>query len=118
MDNFFNFLSDLIKSGSISEFHTVFIVFVVLFMFRKQILKQVFESDQNQKPQNQTDSQNCQAEILEKLDNIQSKIENIKDKLVTDDSRITHLETLMNNVTYQIKSEFLDLKKDLTKWNF
>ena len=118
MDNFFNFLSDLIKSGSISEFHTVFIVFVVLFMFRKQILKQVFESDQNQKPQNQQESQNCQTEILEKLDNIQKKVETIKDKLVSDDSRITHLETLMNSVTIQIKSEFLDLKKDLTKWNF
>ena len=118
MDNFFNFLSDLIKSGSISEFHTVFIVFIVLFMFRKQILKQVFDSDQNQKPQNQNDSQNCQAEILEKLDNIQKKVETIKDKLVSEDSRITNLETLMNQVTYQIKSEFLDLKKDLTKWNF
>ena len=115
MDNLFSFLSDLIKSGSVSEFQTIFVVFIVLFIFRKNILKQVFDSDQNQKPQNQTDSQNCQAEILEKLDNIQKKVETIKDKLVSDDSRITHLETLMNNVTFQIKSEFLDLKKDLTK---
>ena len=115
MDNFFNFLSDLIKSDSISEFHTVFFVFVVLFMFRKQILKQVFEADQNQNSQNQQESQNCQTEILEKLDNIQKKVEAIKDKLVLDDSRITNIETLMNNVTFQIKSEFLDLKKDLTK---
>ena len=115
MDNLFNFLSDLVKSGSVSEFQTIFIVFIVLFIFRKNILKQVFDSEVSQKHEESDDSQ---KQILEKLDNIQNKIEGIKEKLVSDDSRITHLETMMNNVTFQIKSEFLDLKKDLTKWNF
>lgn len=112
MDNLFNFLSDLVKSGSVSEFQTIFIVFIVLFIFRKNILKQVFDSEVSQKHEESDDSQ---KQILEKLDNIQNKIEGIKEKLVSDDSRITHLENTLNNVTFQIKSEFLDLKKDLTK---
>lgn len=112
MDNFFSFLSDLIKSGSVSEFQTIFIVFIVLFMFRKNILKQVFETDEPQKPD---DSKKI---ILEKLDSIQNKIEVIKEKLDADDTRINRLETTLNNVTLQIKSELLDFKKDLTKWDF
>ena len=114
MDNLFSFLSDLIKSGSVSEFQTIFVVFIVLFIFRKNILKQVFESDQNQEPQKSDDTQN---QILEKLDNIQSKIENIKEQLNSDDARINRLENSLNNITLQIKSELLDFKKDFIKWN-
>lgn len=114
MDNFFSFLSDLIKSGSVSEFQTIFIVFIVLFIFRKNILKQVFESEESQKSQN-SDAPDSQKQILEKLDSIQNKIEIIKEKLNSDDNRISHLETTLNNVTLQIKSELLDFKKDLTK---
>ena len=112
MDNLFSFLSDLIKSGSVSEFQTIFVVFIVLFIFRKNILKQVFESDQNQEPQKSDDTQN---QILEKLDNIQSKIETIKEQLVADDARINRLENSLNNITLQIKSELLDFKKDFIK---
>ena len=114
MDNFFSFLSDLIKSGSVSEFQTIFIVFIVLFIFRKNILKQVFESEESQKSQN-SDTPDSQKQILEKLDCIQNKIETIKEKLNLDDNRISHLETTLNNVTLQIKSELLEFKKDLTK---
>ena len=77
------------------------------------VLKLLKTADENEATRNIIDTP--RAEILEKLDNIQKKVETIKDKLVSDDSRITNLETLMNQVTYQIKSEFLDLKKDLTK---
>ncbi len=53
--------------------------------------------------------------ILEKLGNIQSKIENIKEQLVADDARINRLENSLNNITLQIKSELLDFKKDFIK---
>lgn len=112
MDNLFNFLSDLVKSGSVSEFQTIFIVFIVLFIFRKNILKQVFDSEG---PQKHEESDDSQKQILDKLDIIQNKIEVIKEKLVEDDTRINRLENTLNNITLQIKSELLDFKKDLTK---
>ena len=77
MDTFFSVLGDLIKSGSFSEFQTTLIIFVVLFIFRRNILKSVF----GDKTEVDTESDSKSNSILEKLDTIQHDIHDIKNDI-------------------------------------
>ena len=111
MDTFVSVLGDLIKSGSFSEFQTTLIIFVVLFIFRRNILKSVF----GDKPEADQESESKSNSILEKLDTIQSKIDSLNEKIISDETKMNRLENSINQVVLEVKTEIIDLKKDLIK---
>lgn len=109
MDTFFSVLGDLIKSGSFSEFQTTLIIFVVLFIFRRNILKSVFGD------KTEVESESKSNSILEKLDVIQNKIDFLNEKIISDETKMNRLENSINQVVLEVKTEIVDLKKDLIK---
>lgn len=111
MDTFFSVLGDLIKSGSFSEFQTTLIIFVVLFIFRRNILKSVFGD------KTEVESKSDSNSILEKLDVIQNKIDSLNEKIISDETKMNRLENSINQVVLEVKTEIVDLKKDLIKWH-
>lgn len=113
MDTFFSVLGDLIKSGSFSEFQTTMIIFVVLFIFRRNILKSVF----GDKSEVDSESDLKSNSILKKLDVIQSKIDSLNEKIISDETKMNRLENSINQVVLEVKTEIVDLKKDLIKWD-
>lgn len=115
MDTFFSVLGDLIKSGSFSEFQTTLIIFVVLFIFRRNILKSVFGDKPEVDPESDSDSKS--NSILEKLDTIQSKIDSLNEKIISDETKMNRLENSINQIVLEVKTEIVDLKKDLIKWH-
>lgn len=113
MDTFFSVLGDLIKSGSFSEFQTTLIIFVVLFIFRRNILKSVF----GDKPEGETEKDQKLQIILEKLDVIQNKIDSLTERIICDETKMNKIENSINQIVLEVKTEIIDLKKDLIKWS-
>src|SRR5574344_1256057 len=109
MDAFFSALGDLIKSGSFSEFQTTLIIFVVLFVFRRSILKSVLGDKPEVEPDLRTNV------ILEKLDVIRNKIDSLNERIMCDETKMNKLENSINQVVLEVKTEIIDLKKDLIK---
>lgn len=109
MDTFFSVLGDLIKSGSFSEFQTTLILFAVLFIFRRNILKSVF----GDKPEVEPDSKS--NAILEKLDVIQNKIDSLNERIICDETKMNKLENSINQIVLEVKTEIVNLKRDLFK---
>ena len=111
MDTFFSVLGDLIKSGSFSEFQTTLIIFVALFIFRRSILKSVL----GDKPEGDSESDLKTHVILEKLDVIRNKIDSLNERIMCDETKMNKLENSINQVVLEVKTEIIDLKKDLIK---
>ena len=101
----------MIKSGAFSEFLTTLIIFVVLFIFRRNILKSVF----GDKPEVETESDPKLQIILEKLDIIQNKIDSLTERIICDETKMNKIENSINQIVLEVKTETIDLKKDLIK---